>query len=161
MCLCFFLTHLVSTTHPFFQVTINMSSVSGADDSSAGWPPRDEDAEAAAVAALGAELGQGGVQLGSAAVDGLRARAMLRTSGGGSTSAASAENPLHCNECSVEGANAASAEVRHSLALLVLFCLYFCFLIAFLVLVLFFHFYRHSKPINVLLQNERGNTLEL
>ena len=100
----FFLTRLVSIAHPHFQVTINMSSASGAEDSSAGRPPRDEDAEAAAVAALGAELGQGGVQLGSAAVDGLRARAMLRTSGGGSTSAASAENPFHCNKHPDEGA---------------------------------------------------------
>ena len=156
----FFLTRLVSITHPLFQVTINMSSASGAEDSSAGRPPRDEDAEAAAVSAPGAELGRGSVQLGSAAADGLRAHAMLCTSGGGSTSAASAKKPLHCNEYPAEGANAASAEVRHSLTLLVLFCLYFCFLITFLVLVLLFHFYRHSKPINVLLQNKRGNTLE-
>ena len=141
-------------------MTINMSSASGAEDSSAERPPRDEDAEAAAVSAPGAELDRGGLQLGSAAVDDLRARAMLRTSGGGSTSAASAENPLHCNKYPAEGANDASAEVRHILTLLVLFCLYFCFLIAFLVLVLFFHFYRHNKPINVLLQNKRGNTLE-
>ena len=52
----FFLTHLSSITHPLFQVTINMSSASGAEDSSARQPPRDEDAEAAAVAAPGAEL---------------------------------------------------------------------------------------------------------
>ena len=38
----FFLTHLVSITHPPFQATINMSGGSGAEDCSAGWPPRDE-----------------------------------------------------------------------------------------------------------------------
>ena len=62
-----------------------MSSGSGADDCCARRPTGDEsnativcmDAEAAAVAAPGAELGRGGVQLGGAAVDGLGARAML------------------------------------------------------------------------------------
>ena len=122
----FFLTHLVSTTHPLFQVTINMSSASGAEDDSAGRPPRDKDVEAAAVAAPGAALGRGCVQLGSALVDGLRARAMLWTSGEGSTLEAS-ENPLHCNEYPAEGANTASAEVRHNLTLLVLFCFVFIF----------------------------------
>ena len=38
----FFLTYLVSITHPLFQVTINMSSTRGAEDCSAGRPPRDE-----------------------------------------------------------------------------------------------------------------------
>ena len=75
----FFLTHLVSITHPPFQATINMSGGSGAEDCSAGVPPRD------------------------------------------------ASNA--CDE-SAERANFASAEVRHRLTLLVLFCLSFCFLIA-------------------------------
>ena len=126
MCLCFFLlTLFLIITHTLFQVTINMSSASRAEDSSASRPLRDEDAEAAAVADPGAELAQGGVQLGSAAVDGLRARSMLQTSGSGSTPAALAENPLDCKEYPDKGATAASAKVRHSLTLLVLFCLSF------------------------------------
>ena len=35
----FLLTHLVSTTHPLFQATDNMSSSTGAEDSRAGGPP--------------------------------------------------------------------------------------------------------------------------
>ena len=62
-----------------------MSSGSGVEDYHARRPPGDKsnayrfrrDAEAAGVAAPGAELGRGGVQLGGAAVDGLGARAML------------------------------------------------------------------------------------
>ena len=38
----FLLTHLVSTTHPLFQVTDNMSSSVGAEDSRAGRPPGDK-----------------------------------------------------------------------------------------------------------------------
>ena len=117
-----------------------MSSGSGAEDSRAVRASGDEsntsrfcrDAEAAAVAAPGAELGRGGVQLMGAAVDGLGARALLGTSGGGSPPAAFADNPLDCNESTAEGANAASAKVRPSLTLLVLFCLYSFFLIVFL-----------------------------
>ena len=74
----FFLTHLVSITHSPFQATTNMTGGSGADDYRAGLPPEDKsnasrfcrDAESAMVAASGAELGRGGVQLSSAAVDG-------------------------------------------------------------------------------------------
>ena len=81
-CLCWSLLTLfllVSINHPPFQATINMSGGSGAEDCSAGWPPRDESNA--------------------------------------------------CDE-SAEGANFASAEVRHRLTLLLLFCLSFCFLIA-------------------------------
>ena len=82
----FFLTHLVSITHPPFQATINMSVGSGAEDCRAGMPPEDEsnasrfhrDAEAAAVAATGAELGRGGVQLSSAAIVFLFSCSILR-----------------------------------------------------------------------------------
>ena len=67
----FFLTHLVSITHPPFQATINMSVGSGAEDCRAGMPPEDEsnasrfcrDIESAAVAVPGTELGRGCVQL--------------------------------------------------------------------------------------------------
>ena len=86
----FFLSHLVSITHPPFQVTISMSGGSGAEDCRAGLPPEDEsnasrlrrDADAVAV------------------------------------------EDLDCNEHPAQGANAVSAKVRHSLTLLVLFCLY-------------------------------------
>ena len=109
-----------------------MSSGSGAEDCCAGRPPGDEsntsrfcrDAEAAAVAAPGAELGRGGVQLGGAAVDGLDVGAMLGTSGEGSSPVALAKKPLDCNKSLAKGANAASSKVRHSLTLFVLFCLY-------------------------------------
>ena len=60
----FFLTQLVSITHSPLRATINMPGGSGAEDCCAGLPPEDErnaasfrrDAEAAAVAAPGAEL---------------------------------------------------------------------------------------------------------
>ena len=43
VCVCvFFLTHLVSITHPPFQATINMSSDSGTEDCRAGRPPGDK-----------------------------------------------------------------------------------------------------------------------
>ena len=45
------------------------------------------------------------------------------------------DNPSDCNECPAEGEHAASAKIRHCLTLLVLFCLYSFFLIAFLSLV--------------------------
>ena len=135
----FFLTHLFSITHLPFQATINMSSGSGAEDCRAGLPPEDEsnasrfcrDAESAAMAAPGAELGRGGVQVSSATVDGFGTCAILQTSTGRSTSAALAENPLDRNKYPDEGATAASAKARHRLTLLVLFCLSF-FLIALL-----------------------------
>ena len=128
----FFLTHLFSITHLPFQATINMSSGSGAEDCRAGLPPEDEsnasrfcrDAESAAVvAAPGAELGRGDMQISSAAADGFGARAILQTSAAGSTPAPLAENPQECNEYPDKGATAASAKVRHSLTLLVLFYL--------------------------------------
>ena len=80
LCVCVFLTRLVSITRTPFQATINISGGSGAED----W-----------------------------------------TSAAGSTPAASAENPLDCNKYTDEGATDASAKVRHSLTLLVLFCLFF------------------------------------
>ena len=104
LCVCIFLTRLVSITRPPFQATITMSGGSGADD----W-----------------------------------------TSAAGSTLAASAENPLDRNEYPDKGATAASAKVRYSLILLVFFCLsFFPNGITLIELVLFFHFYRYSKPMS-------------
>ena len=70
---CFVLFY--GTNSPPFQAMINMSGGSEAEDCRAGLPPEDEsnasrfcrDAESAAMAAPGAELGRGGVQLSSAA----------------------------------------------------------------------------------------------
>ena len=90
--LCFL---LVSITRPPFQATINTSSGSGAEDCSAGWPPRDESNA--------------------------------------------------CDE-SAEGATFASAEVRHRLTLLLLFCLSFCFLIAICSCYDFFRFRLITTP---------------
>ena len=56
----FFLTYLVSITHPLFQVTVNMSNTRAAEDCSAGRPPRDEsnacDESAEAANAASAEV---------------------------------------------------------------------------------------------------------
>ena len=91
---CFVLFY--GTNSPPFQAMINMSGGSEAEDCRAGLPPEDEsnasrfcrDAESAAMAAPGAELGRSSVQLEGVAVDGHGARAMLGTSGGGSRPAA-------------------------------------------------------------------------
>ena len=56
----FFLTYLVSITHPLFQVTVNMSNTRAAEDCSAGRTPRDEsnacDESAEAANAASAEV---------------------------------------------------------------------------------------------------------
>ena len=76
------------------------------------------------MAAPGAALGRGGAQPGVAAVDVRGARGVPAKSERGRGRAALAEAPLDCNKYPAEGANAASAKVRHSSTLLVLFCLY-------------------------------------
>ena len=126
----FFLAHLFSSTDLPFQLTSLMSSGSGAADPRAGRPPRAavdtsrfrRDAEAAATEAPDAEQGRGGAQPGVATIDGRGALAGLATSERGSERASLAEAPSDCNENT--SANAASAKVRRSLTLLVLFCLY-------------------------------------
>ena len=128
-----FLAHLSSSTELPFQLTSLMSSGSGAADPRAGRPPGAagdtscfrRDGEAAATEARDEEQGRGGAQPGVATIDGRGALAGLATSERGSKRASLAEAPLDCNENT--SANAASAKVRHSLTLLVLFCLYFFF----------------------------------
>ena len=110
-----------------------MSRGSEAADPCAGRPPGAagdtsrfcRDAEAAAMEAPDAEQGRGSAQPGVATIDGRGALAEIATSERGSERASLAEAPLDCNENT--SANAASAKVRHSSTLLVLFCLYFFF----------------------------------
>ena len=100
-----------------------MSSDSGAANRRAGRPSGPEgdaprfrrDAEAAAAAAPGAELGRGGTQPGVAKVDGCGTRAGLATSGRGRGRTSLPEAPSDCDEHASERVSAASAKVRRSL----------------------------------------------